>query len=784
MSQAHDHGEADAGEGGARAVLRAPSMDCASCAATVEKALRGVEGVTDWDLAPVTGRVVLTYEGGREVRDAAVAAVEAAGYEVVAVDQAGASVGGDALAAFRSARAVETAVAGVLLLVAVPLVFDLLPDPGFAAGPTTLLLSDLLLAAAIVIGGEVIVREGLRSARNVSLDIDFLMTAAILGSVAVTLLTPESLLVEAASLAVLFNVAELLERYSVDRARSSIAGLLDLAPETARVRRDGEVTEVPVEAVAEGETVVVEPGSKVPLDGMVVDGESAVDQSAVTGESVPVDVATGDEVFAGSVNEQGYLEIRVTAEATETTLAKVADLVEQAQSRKTKREQFVERFSRYYTPVVTAAAVLTALVPPLLLGAPFVEWFTRGIALLVIACPCAFVISTPVTVVSGVAAAARYGVLVKGGDHLESVGGVDTVAFDKTGTLTTGGLRVTDVVPLNGNTEADVLRCAYGLEARSEHPIATAIAEEAPAAVVGEGSAASAPDGHNPDAVSGFEALIGRGVRAELGGRTHYAGVPGLFEELGFDLHHVQFTTGAGEVPDDAAAQCEVEGCLDLVCDLVPRLQSEGKTVVLVGTEEEVEGVLAVADTVRPEAKRVVAALHERGIHTAMLTGDNERTASAVAKEVGVDAFHAERLPDEKVERIEELQAEGRVAFVGDGVNDAPALATADVGIAMGAAGSDAAIQAADVALLGDGVSRLPYLVDLSRRAGSVVRQNVWGSLAVKAILAVGIPLGYVSVVLAVLAGDVGMTTLVTGNAMRLGRVAPEDEGTETGVGE
>lgn len=779
MSHGHDDG---GGHEGTRAVLRVPSMDCASCAATVESALSSVPGVVSFDLAPVTGRVVVTYDGGGETRDAAVEAVEDAGYEVVSVDDAGGDIAGDALAAFRSTRALKTAFAGVLLLVSVPLVFGFLPDPAFSVGVTTLLLSDLLLAAAIVAGGEVIVREGVRSARNRSLDIDFLMTAAILGSVAVTLLTPESLLVEAASLAVLFNVAELLERYSVDRARSSIAGLLDLAPETASVRRDGAVTEVPVASVAEGETVVVEPGAKVPLDGEVVDGESAVDQSAVTGESVPVDVAVDDEVFAGSVNEQGYLEVRATAPATETTLARVAGLVERAQSRKTEREQFVDRFARYYTPVVTTAAVLTALVPPLLFSAPFVEWFTRGIALLVIACPCAFVISTPVTVVSGVTAAARNGVLVKGGDHLESVGEVDTVAFDKTGTLTTGDLQVTDVVPLGGNTEDEVLRCAYGLEARSEHPIATAIAEEAPAVVAGGGESGASGEGavasnsHDPDAISGFEALTGRGVRADLGGHTHYAGVPGLFEDLGVDLHHVHFTTGTGEVPADAKQQCVEEDCLDLVCDLVPRLQSEGKTVVLVGTEDEIEGVLAVADTVRPEARRVIEALHERGVRTAMLTGDDERTAQAVAEEVGVESVHAQLLPEGKVERIEALREDGSVAFVGDGVNDAPALATADVGIAMGAAGSDAAIEAADVALLGDELTRLPYLVDLSRRAGGVVRQNVWGSLAVKAVLAVGIPLGYVSVVLAVLAGDVGMTTLVTGNAMRLGRVDPDAE--------
>jgi Cd2+/Zn2+-exporting ATPase len=743
-------------------------MDCASCAATVESAIESVGDVVSYDIAPVTGRVVLTYEGGETTRRAAVEAIEAAGYEVAAVDDAGSGISNDSTAAFRSPRAVKTAVAGVLLALAVPLVFGLLADPVLTTVEgADLLLSDVLLAGAVVGGGEVILRAGVDSARERSLDIDFLMSAAILGSVGVTLLTPESLLVEAASLAVLFNVAELLERYSVDRARSSVAELLELAPETASVRRGTEIETVPVGTVEVGETVVVEPGDRIPLDGVVVDGESAVDQSPITGESVPVDKTVDDEVYAGTVNEQGYLEVRVTSPATETTIARVADLVEEAQSGKTDREQFVDRFARYYTPLVTAAALLTALVPPLLLGGAFVEWFTRGIALLVIACPCAFVISTPVTVVSGVTAAARNGVLVKGGDHLERAGEVDVVAFDKTGTLTTGELRVTDVVPLNGNTEEDVLRCAYGLEARSEHPIAAAITGEAP-----EGGRR---DGHGHDDVSAFESLTGRGVRADLDGRTHYAGAPDLFDELGFDLHHTHFTTDAGAIPADAREKCEAGNCLDLVCDVVPRLQGEGKTVVLVGTEEEMEGLVAVADGVRPEAADVVRALHERGVRTVMLTGDNEGTARAVAEEVGVDEFHAGLLPEEKVDRLSELGRDATVAFVGDGVNDAPALATADVGIAMGAAGSDAAIEAADVALLGDELSKLPYLVDLSRKSGRVIRQNVWGSLGVKALLAVGVPLGYVTVVVAVLAGDVGMTTLVTGNAMRLARVEPED---------
>ncbi|WP_435195922.1 heavy metal translocating P-type ATPase [Natronomonas sp. EA1] len=744
-----------------RLTLRVPSMDCASCAGHVSTALDDA-GFTAYDLAPATGRVVVSYDGDEERRERAVRAVEAAGYEVTGIDSTDADdLRSDVWGSRRAKRTAVAAVFATLGLVTGALGVEVgLPLP----------LGDLLLLVAIAVGGEVILRAGYRSARTFSLDIDFLMSAAILGATGVSLFTGAELYVEAASLAVLFNVAELLETYSVDRARSSLAELLELAPETAVVRRNGERETVPVETVSRGETVIVEPGAKIPLDGRVTAGESAVNQAPITGESVPVDKEPGDEVYAGTVNEHGYLEVETTATSDENTLSRVIELVEDAQSRQTKREQFVDRFASYYTPLVVAFAVLTAAVPPLFFSGDPVTWFVRGIALLVIACPCAFVISTPVTVVSGVTAAARNGVLVKGGDHLEAMGEVGIVAFDKTGTLTTGDLEVTDVVPLNGNSEADVLACARGLETRSEHPIASAIVDHAEA----NGTAAER-EGHGPE-VEGFEALAGKGVRAELGGKTHYAGAPGLFDELGFDLSHVHFTTDAGELPASTAAQCEQAGCLDLVHDLVPRLQREGKTVVLVGTDEEVEGIIAVADGVRPEAKATVARLNEMGLRTVMLTGDNEGTARAVADEVGVTDVRAGLLPEQKVAAVEALEEEGRVAMVGDGINDAPALATATVGIAMGAAGSDTAIETADIALLSDDIAKLPYLVELSRTATGVIRQNIWASLGVKALLAVGIPLGYVSVVLAVLAGDVGMTTLVTGNAMRLAGIDPDAE--------
>jgi Cd2+/Zn2+-exporting ATPase len=540
----------------------------------------------------------------------------------------------------------------------------------------------------------------------------------------------------------------------------------------------------------------------VPADGVVQSGESAVDESAVTGESVPADKTVGDEVYAGTINEAGYLEVEVTAPAGEDTLSRVLELVAAAEATRTEREQFIDRFARYYTPAVVGLAVLVATVPPLVFGAPWAEWFVNGITMLVLACPCALVISTPVSVVSAVTSAARNGVLIKGGRYLEAMGEVEAVAIDKTGTLTSGALTVTDVIPLGGRTTAEVLECARGVERRSEHPVGEAIVAHAdrvagaaasgpgPGPRVARASTTAASEGGTDPAgaeVSGFESLTGRGVRASLDGTTHYAGKPELFADLGFDLEHVHVVppaTGEGTAPDgegdpglaaEVRSRCERQGCLNLVADTVPRLQSEGKTVVLVGREDEIEGVIAVADEPRPEAARTVERLQSMGLSVVMLTGDNERTASAVAEAVGVDDYRAELLPDEKASAVEELLAAyDGVAMVGDGVNDAPALATATVGIAMGAAGSDAAIEAADIALLSDDLSRLPYVAALARATDGVIRTNVGASLAVKALLAAGVPLGYVGVALAVLVGDAGMTLGVTGNAMRLAGIDPD----------
>ncbi len=752
-----------------RETLSVPEMDCPSCAGKVENALDDVAGVVEYDTQPTSGRVVVTTSSAS--REDLVTAIESAGYDVADVSSDDGSAIGSPHDVWTSTRALKTWAGAGFLALGLLLEFVVSgsnPDL-FSAIGRTFTAADVGFLVATAIGGQEIVRNGYYSAKNASLDIDLLMAAGIVGALAV------GLYFEAATLAVLFSIAELLERFSMDRARNSLRELMDLSPDMATVRREGGEKTVPVESVHIGDVVVVRPGEKIPVDGDVREGTSSVNQAPITGESVPVEKEVDDEVFAGTVNQEGYLEIESTAEADDSTISNIVEMVEDAQGNQTEHEQFVDRFARYYTPVVVIGAILTATLSPFLFDLSFEDSFVRGLTLLVVACPCAFVISTPVSVVSGVTSSARNGVLVKGGDHLEAMGELDAVAFDKTGTLTKGELTVTDVLSLNGNSADDVLHCAHSIERRSEHPIAEAIIDHAHERDVGERE------------VSNFESLTGKGVRADLDGVTHYAGKPALFAELGFDLEHTHLTTDGGTVAEEEAmAESEAvepesicdhrDDCLDLLAEVVPRFEQEGKTIVLVGTEDELEGVIAVADEVRPDAERTVERLHDLGVsRVVMLTGDNEGTARAIAEQVGVDEFRAELLPEEKVAAIEELTEDG-VAMVGDGINDAPAMAAATVGIAMGAAGTDTAIETADVALMGDDLSKLPYLRKLARKTNRVIRQNIWSSLAVKAVLAVGAPLGIVQVVHAIVIGDMGMSLGVTSNAMRLAGVKPEDE--------
>ncbi|MDS0296670.1 heavy metal translocating P-type ATPase [Halogeometricum luteum] len=769
--------------------LTVPEMDCPSCAQKVDKSLQRVDGVVDATLQPTTGTANVTYDPDRVTEADVVQAIENAGYEVVNGGGAEGSSNDELGIAppsevWTSSRAIKTWIGAAF--VTLGLLFEfVLTGQNLAVASVLdypLHVADGLFLVAIVTSGYPVVRGGYYSAKNLSLDIDLLMGTAIIAATGI------GYFVEAATLAVLFSIAELLEDYAMDRARDSLRELMELSPDEATVRRDGEEVTVPADEVDVGETVIVRPGEKIPLDGTIVDGGSAVDESPITGESVPVDKSVGDEIYASSINEEGYLEFEATAPASESTLSQIIEMVQGAQEKKTEKEQFVDRFSGYYTPTIVVLAILTAVLPPLLIsGSATVSlagfshtfsgswqtWFIRGLTLLVIACPCAFVISTPVSVVSGITSAAKNGVLIKGGNYLEAMGEVDAVALDKTGTLTKGELTVTDVVPVGDTDEATLLRHAAGLERRSEHPIAAAILTSADKAGVDDLS----------DPMD-FESLTGKGIRGEIDGKTYYAGKPALFEDLGFDLSRTRSATDGG-VPETDTGETANRTFAE---DALAALEREGKTVVIVGTESELLGAIAIADEVRPASKRAVERLHALGVeHVVMLTGDNEGTARAIAEQVGVDEYRAELLPDEKVDAVEELQAEyGDVAMVGDGINDAPALATADVGIAMGAAGTDTALETADIALMGDDVGKLPYLYDLSHTANGVIRQNIWASLGVKFLLALGVPLGLVSVALAVVVGDMGMSLGVTGNAMRLSRIVPEslrsDADQETGA--
>jgi Cd2+/Zn2+-exporting ATPase len=625
---------------------------------------------------------------------------------------------------WRRREAIFTGISGALL--ALGLVLSLLTlDPTLLVlFGRTFALSTVLYLASVLFGAYHFARKGLYALKTLSLGINFLMSLAILGAIVI------EEYVEAASLAFLFSLAELLEEFSVERARRSLRELIKLAPREARVRRNGKELLCPIEEIAVGEVCIVKPGERIALDGQVLSGSSFVNQAPITGESVPVEKRPGDEVFAGTINYDGYLEITVTKRAKDTTLARIIHLVEEAEAQKAPSERFVDRFARYYTPGVVLVALLVATVPAIFFGAAFSEWFSRALALLVIACPCALLISTPVSIISAITSAARHGVLIKGGVYLEELGQIQTIVFDKTGTLTTGQLTVTDIIPTDSISPTEVLRIAAALERKSQHPIAQAIVRAYEERAAGEPL---------PDAQE-FTSLTGQGVQAKLDGTLYRVGRLQLFNADG----------------------------------LAQNFAAQAKTVIGVGTPDRLLGLIALADSIRPQAHQTVQRLKDLGIEVVMVTGDNEAAARAVAQHVGITHYHAGVFPDQKVHEIEHLRSEyGRVAMVGDGVNDAPALAAASVGIAMGAVGSDAALETAHVALMGDDLSKLPYLIELSRRTRRVIQQNIFFSILTKLTLGLGVFPGYVTLVLAVLVGDMGASLAVTGNALRLARVKP-----------
>lgn len=584
------------------------------------------------------------------------------------------------------------------------------------------LVVTLFFVVAILLGAYHWAREGFEELiHEHAIDIEMLMIAATLGAIVLGLWG------EAVTLVVLYAAAEGVEHITYARTRASIRKLLDLAPKEAVLIRNGDEQVIPAEQLKVGDIFLVKPGAGIPTDGIIVKGRSSINEAAVTGESMPVEKQEGMKVFAATLNVDGVLEVRATATFSDNTLTRMIHMVEEAQEQKGKTQAFIERFGRKYTPAVFLVSLILIVIPPFF-GIPFNELAIRGVVLLIAAAPCALVMSTPVAVAAGIGSAGKHGILIKGGIHLENLGKTKAVAFDKTGTLTTGTPAVTDIIPLNGD-ENEVLRIAYTVERCSDHPLALAIVKHGEAA------------GIQPHEAVDLCALVGQAATATINGTVYYVGKPEFFTRMNLDAEMLQ---------------------------QISRLRTDGKTVMFVGTQEKILGLVAVRDQVRPNAKAMIDQLHSMGIVTIMLTGDNRITANAVAANLGIDDIRADLKPEDKTSAIESLKEKyGAVVMIGDGINDAPALARATVGIAMGTIGTDAAIEAADVALMADDLSKVPEAIAFGKKARSVSTQNIVFSIAVLAVLIPGALLGVLGVTLAVIFHEAS-ELLAVGNGLRV----------------
>ncbi len=720
-------------------------LDCAEEVSLLKGTVGKLDGVSGLDFSLLDGTMSVTYDPEVVDQEGITAAVESAGLRVRTDDEEEAS-------GFWATRGRRTmCIAGAVLTLAGFLshavlhhsLSDALVGGEGIADHVFPLVSRLFYLSAVITGGWFVFPRALASLRRRRADMNLLMSIAVVGALFI------GQWFEAAAVAVLFSFSLLLESWSVERARRSIRSLMDLTPPTARYicPHDGDLMEKPVAEVPLGATVLVRPGEKFPLDGILSKGSTEVNQAPVTGESAPVVKEPGDEVFAGTINETAAVEFTSTRPASDTTISRIIRMVEDARSRRAPSEQWVEKFARYYTPAMINLALLIALVPPLFFGGSWSAWFYEALVILVIACPCALVISTPVSIVSALAAAARSGVLIKGGAHLEAAARLKAVALDKTGTITSGRPEVQEVVPLNGHTEREVLERAAAMEAHSDHPLAQAILRRAEAAGLGKVTPAER-----------FDILKGRGAEAILDGRRFWLGSHRLLHEKG------------QETPE--------------IHEQLETMAAAGYSVVTLGNENHVCGLISVADDMRPEAPAVVADLRRTGIvAVAMLTGDNRGTAEAIAARCGIREIHAELLPEDKLGIIKEIAARyGRTAMVGDGINDAPALAAADLGIAMGAAGTDAAIETADIALMADDLTRLPWLVRHAQRALRIIRQNIAFALGLK-LLFMGLALAEVATLWMAVAADMGASLLVIANGLRLLQDRQEFTATSPGPG-
>ncbi len=694
-------------------LLRIAKMDCPTEESLIRGKLQGMPGVQglDFNLMQRT----LTVRHTPDSIKPAVEAIESLGLEIEVqkTDEPR-----DSQATSQKTKWWPMAVSGIAAVLAEGVYWV---NDGFHWAVVVLAL------LSIFSGGLSTYKKGWIALKNRNLNMNALMSIAVTGGMAIGHWP------EAAMVMFLFALAEVIEAKSLDRARNAIRGLMDLAPETATVRQaDGTWTELPAKEVAKGTVVRVRPGERIALDGLITAGRSAINQAPITGESLPVEKAEGDQVFAGTINETGSFEYKVTAGASDSTLARIIHAVESAQGSRAPTQRFVDQFARVYTPAVFVVAVLVAAVPPFAFGGAWFDWIYKALVLLVIACPCALVISTPVTIVSGLAAAARRGILIKGGVYLEGGRKLKALALDKTGTLTHGKPEQTDFLPLIGDAK-EVATWAASLAARSDHPVSQAIARKADR------------DGVSLHEVDDFAALPGRGVRGRIAGRKLYMGNHRLAKELGLS---------------EAALQSRLEA-----------LERQGKTAILLMDESTVLGIFAVADTVKETSREAVADLQALGVRTLMLTGDNQHTADAIAAQVGISEARGDQLPEDKLKTIESLiGGEGQVGMVGDGINDSPALARSDIGFAMGAAGTDTAIETADVALMDDDLRKIPTFIRLSRATASILTQNIVLALGIKAVFLVLTFTGHATMWMAVFA-DMGASMLVVFNGLRLLKV-------------
>lgn len=691
---------------------RLENLTCASCAMKFENNVKSLPSVQD---AQVNfGASKLAFSGSATVED-----LEAAGaFDGIKVIPLQGKKTEPKTPFFRRKENLVTLFSLMFLLIGMAVSFRYVETHPAAI---------VLFAIAIVIGGTGIFKTGLRNLVRFEFDMKTLMTIAIIGAAIIGEWR------EGAVVVFLFAVSEALEAYSMNKARQSIQKLMDIAPPSAIVKRGEEFVELPTEDIIVGDILIVKPGQKIAMDGAVLTGTSTVNQAAITGESTPVLKKSGDDVFAGTLNEEGALEVTVTKLVGDTTIAKIIHLVEEAQAEKAPSQKFVDKFAKYYTPIIIVIAILVAIVPPLL-GGEWHVWVYQGLAVLVVGCPCALVVSTPVAIVTAIGNAARQGVLIKGGIHLEETGRLNVVAFDKTGTLTKGYPEVTDFIVHGTANQKQLLSAIAAVESMSQHPLAKAVVDYA------------RENGAQKIDVANFQSVTGKGAYAEIDGVTTYIGS----------------LSWAGEL----------SSLPEMMLQKAASLQRQGKSVMAIVTGESFSGLLAVADPVRGESRKVLQQLNSIGIrHTVMLTGDHQVTAEAIAGELGVTDVRAGLMPEDKLMAIKQLNDQyGRVAMVGDGINDAPALAAASVGIAMGGAGTDAALETADIALMADDLGKLPYTIKLSRKTLRIIKENIMFALGLKIIALLLIIPGWLTLWIAIFA-DMGATLLVVLNSLRLLRI-------------